>query len=430
MAGTLRARPFRTGAAYVRSLDCMICGEAYPPEEAEYVCPKHGHEGILDVTYDYARMAEEVSREEIAASRNATMWRYRPLLPIPAGTEVPPLRVGWTPLYRADRLARDLGLRHVWIKDDGQQPTASLKDRASAMAVVQARARRAEVITTASSGNAAAALSGLCASVGQPNVIFVPEAAPPAKIAQVLAFGSTVMLVEGTYDEAFELCLRFAERYGWYNRNTGFNPYMSEGKKTVSYEICEQLGWEAPDAVVVSVGDGCILGGVHKGFHDLYEMGWIGNVPRLIGVQAQGSAYLAEAWAHNEEVATKPPIPAHTVADSINVGLPRDRMKAMRAVRATDGGFVTVLDQAILEMIPHVARLSGVFAEPAGATAFAGLHEALRRRLVAPDERVVVLNTGNGLKDITGVQRALVAAHRQPLRIAPDAESMPEMVGN
>lgn len=416
-------------ATYVRSLDCMICGVAYAPEEAEYVCPRHGYEGILDVTYDYARMHEGVPREAVVESRDFTMWRYRPLLPVPPGAEVPPLRVGWTPLYRADRLAHDLGLRHLWIKDDGQQPTASLKDRASAMAVVQARLRQAPVITTASSGNAAAALSGLCASVGQRNVIFVPEAAPPAKIAQVLAFGSTVMLVEGTYDEAFDLCLRFAERYGWYNRNTGYNPYMSEGKKTVSYEICEQLAWEAPDVILVSVGDGCILGGVHKGLLDLYRLGWIDRMPRLLGVQAEGSAYLADAWARDEEVLTKPPIASHTVADSIDVGLPRDRLKAMRAVRETEGAFVTVGDEAILEMIPRVARLSGVFAEPAGAAAFAGLHEALRRRLVAPDERVVVLNTGNGLKDTPGVQRALLVADRQPHRIAPDAEAMPEAAG-
>ncbi len=224
--------------------------------------------------------------------------------------------MGWTPLYEAPRLAASLGLKHLWVKDDGRQATASFKDRASAIAVVKAQEKGAAIITTASTGNAAAALSGLCASVQQPNVIFVPESAPPAKIAQLLTFGSTVMLVHGTYDDAFELCLQAAETYGWYNRNTGFNPYMSEGKKTVSFEICEQLtltasptltpspspsegegsGWQAPDAIFVSVGDGCIIGGVHKGLKDLLALGWIDKMPRIYGVQAAGSNFMAEAW--------------------------------------------------------------------------------------------------------------------------------------
>ncbi len=200
-----------------------------------------------------------------------------------------------------------MGLKHVWVKDDGRNPTASFKDRASAIAVVKAQEKGAEIITTASTGNAAAALCGLCASVEQPNVIFVPKSAPPAKIAQLLVFGSTVMLVDGTYDDAFELCLEAADAFGWYNRNTGFNPYMSEGKKTVSFEICEQLGWDAPDVIFVSVGDGCIIGGVHKGLKDLLALGWIDKMPRIIGVQAAGSNFMAEAWENGEDVLTKAP---------------------------------------------------------------------------------------------------------------------------
>jgi threonine synthase len=169
----------------------------------------------------------------------------------------------------------------------------------------QGAERGAKIITTASTGNAAAALSGICASVGQPNVIFVPEKAPAAKIAQLLAYGSTVMLVRGTYDDAFDLCLQAADAYGWYNRNTGFNPYMSEGKKTATLEICEQLAWNAPDRIFVSVGDGCIIGGLHKGLKDLMALGWIEKMPKLMGIQAAGSNYLAEAWANGEDVLTK-----------------------------------------------------------------------------------------------------------------------------
>ena len=404
----------------VRHLQCLICGAMYAPEEVAYVCPRHGQEGILDVVYDYGTIARQISRAMLESSREFSQWRYRSLLPMTPEAVVPPLRVGWTPLYRADRLAEQVGLRHVWVKDDGQQPTGSFKDRASALAVVKAREQNAAVITTASSGNAAAALSGLCASVGLSNVIFVPEHAPPAKVAQMLAYGSTVFLVQGTYDDAYGLCLEAAHHYGWYNRNTAYNPYMTEGKKTVSFEICEQLRWQAPDVILVSVGDGCIIGGVHKGLRDLRVLGWIDTMPRLIGVQAEGSNFLVEAWERGEEVLAKPAIAAHTLADSISVGLPRDRLKAMRAVRETEGAFLSVSDGDILEAIPLLARTSGVFAEPAGAAACAGLLKAVAQERIAPEERVVIINTGNGLKDISSVEQAAQRAGTRAHRITPD----------
>jgi len=411
---------------HVRYLQCLICEETYAPDEVAYVCPRHGQEGILDVVYDYEAIARQLSRAALETSRDFSQWRYRSLLPIAPEAVVPPLRVGWTPLYRADRLARVVGLRHVWVKDDGQQPTGSFKDRASALAVVKAREKNAAIITTASSGNAAAALSGLCASVGQPNVIFVPEQAPPAKVAQILAYGSTVFLVQGTYDDAYELSLEAAEHYGWYNRNTAYNPYMTEGKKTVSYEICEQLNWKAPDVILVSVGDGCIIGGVHKGLKDLLALGWIDKLPRLIGVQADGSNYLTQAWEQHEAVLTKPAIEAHTIADSISVGLPRDRLKAMRAVTETGGVFLSVSDDDILRAIPLLARTSGVFAEPAGATACAGLLKAVAQERIAPEERVVIINTGSGLKDIRSVEQAAQRVGTHARRIAPDLASLQE----
>ena len=240
---------------------------------------------------------------------------------------MPPLTVGMTPLYRTDRLAAGLGLQHVWVKDDGRNPSASFKDRASAVAVIKAQEKGAEIITTSSTGNAGAALSALCASVGQPNVVFVPESAPPAKVAQLLVYGSTVILVRGSYDDAFELCGQAAKEFGWYNRNTGYNPYMSEGKKTASFEICEQLGWDAPDWIVVSVGDGCVIGGVYKGLFDMYSLGWIKKMPKLLGVQAAGSAALYDAWVRGIDAMAMQPIEAKTVADSISADLPADRIK-------------------------------------------------------------------------------------------------------
>ena len=355
-----------------------------------------------------------------------TMWRYRPLTPVAADAAVPPLTVGWTPTYDAPRLAGALGLAQVWVKDEGRQPTASLKDRASAMALVKAREAGAEVVTTASTGNAAAALSGLAASVGQKNVIFVPESAPQAKIAQLLAYGSTVALVKGNYGDAFDLCMQASAEYGWYNRNTGFNPYMTEGKKTAGLEILEQLGWESPDAVFVSVGDGSIIGGVHKAMKDALALGWIERSPRIYGIQAAGSDFLVQAFENNEDVLTKEPIAADTVADSISADLPRDRIKAMAAVTETEGAYLRVADDEILAAVPVLARGSGVFAEPAGAAAYAGLIKAVERGLVGSSDRVVVLSTGSGLKDIASAMKAVTAVGTEPMVIEPSLEALKE----
>jgi threonine synthase len=412
------------GLDHVLGLVCVICDTTYPPETAGYVCPDHGAEGILDVRYRYDVVAGRISKESLAVDPDPTMWRYRALMPVGADAEVPPLTVGGTPIYDAPRLAADLGVRQVWVKDEGREPTASLKDRASAMAIVKAQERGAEIVTTASTGNAAAALSGLAASVGQGNVIFVPESAPEAKIAQLLAYGSTVVLVKGTYGDAFDLCMDAAAEYGWYNRNTGYNPYMTEGKKTAMLEILEQLDWEAPDAVFVSVGDGSIIGGLHKGIKDALALGWIDRAPRLFGVQAAGSDYLVQAFENDEDVLTKAPIAADTVADSISADLPRDRIKALAAVCDTDGAFLRVSDDEILAAIPTLARGSGVFAEPAGAAAYAGLVAAVERGLVGADDRIVVLNTGSGLKDVASALKAVATAGTVPLRVAPDLAAL------
>ncbi len=411
---------------HVLRLECLVCREQYDPADVDYVCPEHGAVGTLDVVYDYELVASRLKRRDLRDSHDTTMWRYKALLPVHSDAAVPPLSIGWTPIYRADRLASALGIGEVWVKDDGRQPTASFKDRASAVAVVKARERRAEIVTTASTGNAAAALSGVSASVGQPNVIFVPESAPQAKVAQLLAFGSTVLLVEGSYDQAFDLCMEAAERFGWYNRNTGVNPYMTEGKKTAMLEVFEQFEGDLPDAVMVSVGDGCIIGGLHKGLTDLTALGWIEAMPRLIGVQAEGSSFFVQAWENNENVLTKPAAPADTVADSISAGLPRDRIKAMKAVRDTGGEFLAVSDAEILAAIPALARGAGVFAEPAAAASYAGLVQAADRGIVGADDRILVMSTGSGLKDVPAAMEAVEEAGVEPARVKPELGAVEE----
>jgi threonine synthase len=396
---------------------CMVCGEVYSLEEVEYLCPHHGAEGILDVRYDYDLLRARLTPAMLAESREMSMWRYKPLLPVHADAPVPPLRVGWTPLYAAPRLAGLVGLRHMWVKDDGLNPTASFKDRASALAVVKAQERGAKIITTASTGNAAAALAGLSASVGLTAVIFVPKSAPLAKIAQHLIYGAHVVLVDGTYDEAFELTVEVARAFGWYNRNTAYNPFMSEGKKTAAYEIWEQLDGQAPDCVVIPVGDGCIMGGIYKGFKDLLALGWIDRLPRLIGVQAEGSSPLVHAYARGLPPGQIERCEARTVADSISSGLPRDHIKAMAAVRESGGVFLAVSDDEILSAIPVVARNTGVFCEPAAAASFAGLVAAVEQGWVTRDERVVLLLTGSGLKDIASAMQTVAT----PPVISPQA---------
>ena len=404
--------------AEIKLLKCSMCGREYAPGAVPYTCPVCGEVGTLDVLYDCEALRTSLDRTALPAEGG--MWRYRVLLPLGDESAVPPLAVGMTPLYDAPRLAADLGLAQAWVKDDGRNPTGSLKDRASALVVARAMEAGVQTISAASTGNAAAALAGICASVGRSPIIFVPASAPEAKIAQLLVYGATVLLVEASYDEAFDLCMQVSIEQGWYSRNTGVNPFTAEGKKTVAFEMAEQLGWEVPDVVVVTVGDGNILAGVHKGFSDLEQLGWISRIPRLIGVQAEGSSPLVAAWQQGLSAAEMRPVDAHTLADSISAGLPRDRSKALRAVRDTHGAFVAVPDEAILASIPALARLTGVFAEPAAAAALAGCRRALELGYIQQDERVLLLLTGSGLKDVRRAQESVSGG----IRVQPTMDAV------
>jgi threonine synthase len=405
----------------IKTLKCVVCGQTYEPFSVEYTCPSCGEAGTLDVLYDYAQLAQDVNREQIATSNTFTSWRYKPLLPVPADAELPPLAVGWTPLYHTPRLAQAIGVEQAWVKDDGANPTGSLKDRASTHVVAMAMSRGMNVVSTASTGNAAAALAGIAASVpGMQSIIFVPATAPEAKIAQLLVYGAQVLLIEDTYDVAFDFCMQTCIEKNWYCRNTGVNPFTTEGKKTVSLEIAEQLGWQAPDVVVVSVGDGSIISGVYKGFYDLHQLGWIDKMPRIIGVQAEGSRPLVDAWLNDTAGEAMQPVNAHTIADSISAGLPRDRVKALRAVRATDGAYIAVSDDEILRAIPEFARLTGVFAEPASVASFVGARHAVESGYIKSNERLVIISTGNGLKDVKRAQQSVQGG----IRVQPNQDAL------
>ncbi len=409
--------------ATVTELRCTVCNRSYQRGEVQYFCSACGQVGTLDVLYDYASLKAQLDRDAQHNNPEHSMWRYKELLPVAKDAEVPPLRVGYTPLYDSPRLSEELGVRRAWVKDDGQNPTGSLKDRASAMVVARAMEQGVRIVSTASTGNAAAALAGVGASVQNTPiqvVIFVPATAPEAKITQLLVYGATVLLVEDSYDVAFDLCFQMCESEGWYCRNTGINPFTTEGKKTAAYEIAEQLNWDVPDVVVVSVGDGSIIGGLHKGFWELRQLGWIERIPRLIGVQATGSSPLVSAWQQGLSATDMQPVDANTIADSISAGLPRDRAKALRAVRETQGAFLAVSDHEIVEAIPQLARLTGVFAEPAASAVYAGAKRAVQSEIIKSDERVVLLVTGNGLKDVRRAQTSVGVG----LRVQPTLESI------
>ena len=338
------------------------------------------------------------------ASRPRDIWRYRELLPVPANAKRPPLSVGWTPIVDAPRLAEWAGVKQLRLKDEGRNPTASFKDRASVVGVTRALAQKARVVACASTGNAASSLAGAAASVGLAAVIFVPETAPEPKIAQFLVFGARVIRVHASYDDTWELCQRACARHGWYNRNAAVNPSLVEGKKTCGLEIGEQSGADVPDWVAVSVGDGCTIAGIWKGLEEMRALGFIPRLPRLLGVQAQGARPLVDAFRDGRDVGTGP---AQTVADSICVGHPRNARKALRAVRASQGAMIAVPDEAIVDALRETGRRAGVFGEPAGVAGIAGLRQAVKDGIVGRKDTVWAVVTGNGLKDAKTALRAV-----------------------
>jgi threonine synthase len=405
---------------------CSLCQQAYNPDELTYTCPQDG--GNLDVVLDIASIRKKYTKENFVDKNEPSIWRYLPLLPVddPGGRETPLHAAGWTPIFRSDRLSKITGLENLWVKDESRNPTASFKDRASAVVVARAREIQAEVVVTASTGNAGAALAGMSAAIGQKAVIFAPRNAPPAKITQLLIYGSTVYLVDGTYDDAFDLSIEASDEFGWYCRNTGYNPFTAEGKKTAAFEIWEwaqksRLSSKVPISIFVPVGDGNIISGLHKGFKDLDKLGWLGEMPRIFGVQSEGSAAIANAYFSGSEKIT--PVNAHTIADSISVDLPRDGIRAIRAARETGGRYILVSDDEILNAVAQLGTV-GIFAEPAGATAYAGLLRAINTGIIHTQEPVLVLNTGSGLKDISAAMKVV----KEPITIEPSLKALEKYI--
>lgn len=400
----------------VRGLACVRCGRL-SRDPWQWWCPTCGPDARMDVQYQADAAALMMAGLD---ERPHDQWRYAELLPVAPDMPRPPLPTGWTPVVESARLATWLGVRRALIKDEGRNPSASLKDRASAVAVAMAIATGADRVVCASAGNAASSLAAMAASVGLPATIFVPKRAPAPKVAQLRTYGAQVFRVDADYDRTWDLCAAVAhevERSGrqrWFNRNSAQNPYLIEGKKTAGLELAEQLGERLPGWVAVSVGDGCTVAGIIKGLEEAFEAGLAPHVPRVLAVQALGASPLVQAWRDGG-----PPLMdgVETVADGICVGHPRNAERALAALRRVQGEVVAVHDRSILEAISGTASRCGVFAEPAGAAAVAGVAEAVRRGIIERDEDVVIVITGNGLKDTGAALRAVTGPTDVPANI-------------
>ena len=405
---------------------CIECGEEFPDDPQRMVCslctakqePGGTIRGVLEVV-----LKEIPSRWP--HFRLSDPEFLQAFLPIADEGSLPPLPIGDTPLLAAQRLRDELRLPHLRIKDDTRNPSGSTKDRASLLVIAKALDYGCDTVATASTGNAASALAVVAAACGLRSVVLVPATAPPAKLVQMQSYGAQVIPIEGSYDEAFELCAAACDRFGWYNRSTALNPFTIEGKKTAALEIAASMTPEHPDVVLVPTGDGVILAGLAKGFRDLEAAGLVPRRPRMIAVQPEGSSAIVRALQSGADQAELLR-DASSIADSLNVEMPRNAIGCLAEIRASGGGGVTVSDENILAAIPRLAGATGVFAEPAGAAVLAGLEAALEEGLVDRDERVVLLVTGNGLKDVAAAALALTT----PTPVEPNLDAVAEIILN
>jgi len=375
-------------------LKCVECEKEFSPEDVRYVCPECSKEqrpfepirGVLEIVINIPDL-----KKESFDIGNFLPFNLKSLINYPVGN---------TPLIYSKNLSNMFGFKHLYIKNDSKNPTNSLKDRASILVVADAIIRDEKVIATASTGNAASSLAGVCAYTGMKAIIFVPASAPIGKLVQMLKYGATVVRIDGTYDMAFELCREYCEITQACNRNTSYNPMTTEGKKTVSLEIFRDLDFRIPDIIFVPVGDGSIISGVIKGLKDLMQFGYIKKLPMVIGVQAEGSDSVYQGFNSGVPVILDK---TNTIADSISVSAPRNGIRAIKDIKETNGFCVRVSDEEILEAQSILGKTSGIFSEPAASSSLAGFIKIKDK--LDKDSSIVILSTGDGLKDIESAKK-------------------------
>ncbi|MBN2460314.1 MAG: pyridoxal-phosphate dependent enzyme [Candidatus Cloacimonetes bacterium] len=409
---------------------CITCGRHFDQDEVTYLCPYCSGKnvpgqptrGILKILYFYDQIRRKFKQDKLFQELETS--RFLPLLPVENVSSFSFLKVGDTPLYqmkelliRENRNKKSIPVPFgLFLKDDSQNPTFSFKDRASNLVSAFAREHDLDIIATASTGNAGSSLAGICASQNQKAIIFLPAAAPPAKLTQICMYGALPVTVAGSYDDAFDLCLAATDEFGWYNRNTAYNPLTIEGKKTVSYELYRQLGHTIPNRIFVPVGDGVILSGVYKGLEDLLQLGLIEQLPVVVAVQASGSDNLVRNINNTAFTSHK----SSTIADSISVDIPRNFFMGRDYLLKYNGETITVSDQQILKASSLLARNSGIFCEPAAAAAYAGFLSYYQKNRIEADSQNVILLTGSGLKDLQSVSSLVTL----PEPVKPDLQSL------
>jgi len=406
---------------------CITCGKIFPSQDApEYVCPVCSEKqepgksllGVLECLYDYEFWKKSHKRQNAKTEILLPTFNFRP-------STFDTLLVGNTPLYSSERLSKKVDIKNVWLKDETVEPTGSYKDRASYLVVAMAREKGYNKITCASTGNAASSLAGICASAGIESYIFVSASAPRAKLVQLAAYGANLFPINGNYDTCFELSLQATQEFGWYNRNTAYNPWTIEGKKTAAWEIACQLNFELPDQIFVPTGDGVIISGIYKGFFDLLQLGWIEKIPQLVAVQPEGSDAIVKALAEDEkEISKIYRDEADSVADSLVVNAPRNAEMALRCLKMSGGYGLTVSDDEIIKAIAEVSSSTGVFVEPAASAAWAGLKKARETGKITAEQSAVILLTGTGLKDIASAEKAT----QLPSPVEPTLEAVKSVI--
>jgi threonine synthase len=402
---------------HIQGLRCRECGREYE------VAPLYTCEwcfGPLEVAYDYDAIRASVSREKIAAGP-LTLWRYADLLPV-VGDAAVDLGTGFTPLMRADRLAAELGLGEVWIKNDTRNPTNSFKDRVVSIALSKALEFGFKVAACASTGNLANSVAAHAARAGLRSYVFIPSNLEQGKVVTTAVYGGNLVAIEGNYDDVNRLCAELAGVYDWAFVNVNMRPFYAEGSKTLAFETAEQLGWETPDHVVVPVASGSLLTKIRKGFEELHKVGLLDAEPqvRVSGAQALGCSPVARAFI--DESDTIRPVKPDTIAKSLAIGNPADGYFALDVVRSTGGGFAAVTDGEIVEGMRLLARTEGIFAETAGGVTIATLKRLAEEGVIRADERVVVYITGHGLKTL----EAVAATSGPTATIAPTLDAFHE----
>ncbi len=409
------------------TFECSTCGKNYHESEVRYLCPECNEintsylppKGVLKTIYGYRKNQFPGSyslSESVMQFKELKKFQYIDILPINNASSLPKLKVGETPLYLIEQIVGVKLSVNLYFKDDSQNPTYSFKDRASALVSAYAKEKGFDTIVAASTGNAGSSLAGICASQSQNAIILVPESAPLAKLTQIIMYGAKLIPVKGTYDDAFDLSVQASAQFGWYNRNTAFNPLTIEGKKTVSFELFEQLGYKLPNRIFVPTGDGVILSGVYKGFEDLLKYGIIDKIPIVVAVQSSGSDNLVRNISNPEFQSIK----SDTLADSISVDIPRNFYMAQQYLQIYNGEMLTVTDEEILSASAQLSKNTGLFAEPASAAAFAGFLSYNRHHKLEENSVNVVLLTGSGLKDLKSVTQMI----NMPKSIEPTLENL------